>query len=73
MRWLLTLALLALMTWPTAAQENEAEKLFRELEQKVRAAKTLEVRFDSIMTGRRSGLRTTIRRPKSRSGTSKAA
>jgi hypothetical protein len=51
MRCFLTLALLALMTWPAAAQENEAEKLFRDLEQKVRAAKTLQVRFDAIITG----------------------
>ena len=51
MRCSLTLALLTLLAWPAAAQENEAEKLFRELEQKVRAAKTLQVRFDAIMTG----------------------
>jgi len=50
MRWLLTLALLALMTWPAAAQENEAEKLFRSMEQKVRSAKTLQFRFDGTIT-----------------------
>ena len=50
MRWLLTLALLALVAWPAAAQENEAEKLFRAMEQKVRTAKTLQLRFDSSVT-----------------------
>jgi outer membrane lipoprotein-sorting protein len=50
MRWLLTLPLLALAAWPAAAEENEAEKLFRDMEQKVRAAKTLRVRFDLSVT-----------------------
>src|SRR4051812_12873461 len=51
MRWLLTLALLALVAWPAAAQENEAEKLFRALEQKVRTAKTLQLHFNAVITG----------------------
>jgi outer membrane lipoprotein-sorting protein len=51
MRCLLTMALLALVTWPAAAQENEAEKLFRALEQKVRTAKTLQLRSDATITG----------------------
>lgn len=51
MRWLLTLALLALGSGPVAAQENEAEKLFRRLEQRVRTAKTLQLRFDATITG----------------------
>jgi hypothetical protein len=33
------------------AAENEAEKLFRALEQKVRGAKTLQIRCDAIITG----------------------
>src|SRR5437016_4324735 len=51
MRWLLTLALLAVTAWPAAAQENDAEKLFREMEKKVRAARTLQLRFDASITG----------------------
>ena len=34
-----------------SAQENEAETLFRSMEQKVRAAKTLQLRFDASITG----------------------
>ncbi len=51
MRWLLTLALLALVAWPAAAQQNEAEKLFRSMEQKIRTVKTLQLRFDATITG----------------------
>jgi outer membrane lipoprotein-sorting protein len=51
MRWSLALALLAPMAWPVAAEENEAEKLFRNTEQKLRTAKTLQVHFDSTITG----------------------
>ncbi len=43
MRWLLTLALLALAAWPATAQENEAEKLFSDLEKKIKAATAIEV------------------------------
>jgi outer membrane lipoprotein-sorting protein len=50
MRCALSLALLALAAWPVAAQDNEAEKLYREMEKKVRAAKTLHVRFDLNIT-----------------------
>src|SRR5438105_2078484 len=50
MRWLLTLPLLALAACPAVAEENEAEKLFRGMEEKVRAAKTLRVRFDLGVT-----------------------
>ncbi|HVS35983.1 MAG TPA: hypothetical protein VMS17_10425 [Gemmataceae bacterium] len=50
MRWLLTLPLLALTAWPAAAEQNEAEKLFRGMEEKVRAAKTLQLRFDLSIT-----------------------
>lgn len=51
MRWLLTLALAALAVYPAAAAEpNAAEKLYRDMEQKVRAAKTLRVRFDLTIT-----------------------
>src|SRR5690349_2582740 len=51
MRQLLTLALLALAAWPAAAQENDAEKLYRAMEKKVRAAKTLQLHFDATITG----------------------
>ena len=51
MRWLLTLALMALAAWPAVAQENEAEKLFRGMEKSVRAAKTLQLRFEASITG----------------------
>jgi outer membrane lipoprotein-sorting protein len=51
MHWSLTLALLALVTWPAPAEENEAEKLFRNTEQKIQTAKTLQIRFDAIITG----------------------
>ena len=50
MRWLMTLALLALTAWPAVAQKNEAEKLFRNMEEKLRTAKTLQLRFDSSVT-----------------------
>ena len=52
MRWFLTVALAALAVGPASAEQNEAEKLFRVMEQKVRDAKTLRVRFDlSIIDG----------------------
>jgi hypothetical protein len=50
MRWLLTMALLAIMASPALAQENEAEKLVRSMAQRVRAAKTLRLRFDLSVT-----------------------
>ena len=43
MRCLLTFALLATVAWPAAAQENQAEKLFRDLEKKVKAANAVQI------------------------------
>jgi len=51
MRWLLTLAPLALVAWSVAAQEPDAEKLFRQTQKKLDAAKTVQVRFDARITG----------------------
>jgi outer membrane lipoprotein-sorting protein len=51
MRWLTALALLAVTAWPAVAQDNEAEKLFRAMEQKVRSAQTLRLRFDLSVAG----------------------
>jgi hypothetical protein len=51
MRWLLTLALLAVAAWPATAEENEAEKLFRGMEKQISEAKTLKIRFDATITG----------------------
>ena len=45
MRWIFLVPGL-LLAAPAAAQENEAEKLFRTMEKKVRAAKSLEVVFE---------------------------
>jgi outer membrane lipoprotein-sorting protein len=50
MRCSLALALLAVGAWPAAAEENEAEKLYRAAERKVRAARTVQVRFDVNIT-----------------------
>jgi outer membrane lipoprotein-sorting protein len=50
MRWLVTLALIGAAACPARADENEAEKLYRSLEKKLRAAKTLRVRFDLAVT-----------------------
>src|SRR6266487_4650333 len=50
MRCLLTLALLSVGAGPVAAQEKEAEKLFRSMEKKVHAAKTLRLRYDATIT-----------------------
>jgi hypothetical protein len=49
MPWLPILPLLALAAGH-AAEENEAEKLFRRMEQKVRAAATLQLRLDLRLT-----------------------
>jgi outer membrane lipoprotein-sorting protein len=49
MRWILTFSL-AVAAWPAVAEENEAEKFYRKMEQKVRAAKTLQIRFDLRIT-----------------------
>src|SRR5689334_17899430 len=41
--------LLPVLTALAAAQESDAEKLFRQVENKVRSAKTLQVRFDAAL------------------------
>lgn len=51
MRCFLTVAILAATAWPAAAQQNEAEKLFRDMVHQVRTAKTLQLRFDADITG----------------------
>jgi outer membrane lipoprotein-sorting protein len=50
MRWLLVLVVLCL-AGPASAQENDAEKLFRAMEKKVRAAKSLHVVLEMESTG----------------------
>jgi hypothetical protein len=50
MCWFMTLALLGVAAWPVSAEENEAENLYRGMEKKVGAAKTLRVRFDLTIT-----------------------
>jgi hypothetical protein len=49
MRWLLTLTLAALVV-PAYAGENEAEKLFRLMEKKVKGAQTIQIRCDMVTT-----------------------
>lgn len=44
-------AVVLLAAGRAAAEDNEAEKLFRGMEEKVHAAKTLRVRFDLTVTG----------------------
>jgi outer membrane lipoprotein-sorting protein len=51
MRLLLILAVVALLARPVAAEENEAEMLFRKTEQKMQTAKTLQIRFDTTVSG----------------------
>ena len=51
MRWLLTLVLVGVASWSGAAEPNEAEKLFRDMEKKVAAAKTLECVFETKVDG----------------------
>lgn len=48
MRWLLTVALTGL-AMPALAGDNEAEKLFRQMEKKLQNAKTVQVRFESSL------------------------
>jgi outer membrane lipoprotein-sorting protein len=48
MRWLLTMTVGALAT-PVFAGENDAEKLFRQMEKKVKASKTIQIRFELTM------------------------
>src|SRR5437660_1533011 len=49
MRWILTMTVAALAV-PAYAGENDAEKLFRQMEKKIQNAKTLQVRFDAKVT-----------------------
>jgi outer membrane lipoprotein-sorting protein len=50
MRWI-TVAALALMAAPAYGQENDAEKLFRAMEKKIRSAKAIHFVFDGEMSG----------------------
>src|SRR5215831_4062263 len=50
MRFLMTLTLLGVVARPAAAEGNEAEKLFHAMEQKVRKARTLRLRYDLNIT-----------------------
>ncbi len=50
MRYLLILPLLALCAVRAAAEEKDAEKLYRAMEQKLRAAKTVQIRCDISLT-----------------------
>src|SRR5437764_7019967 len=49
MRYGLMIVTLAVATWPAVAQDN-AEKLYRDLEQKLHAAKTLSLTFELSAT-----------------------
>jgi hypothetical protein len=51
--WLLALAAAGLAL-PVHSEENEAEKLFRQAEKNLLAAKTVRVEFD-LKTGKRDG------------------
>ena len=51
MRYLLTLLTTALLAAPALAQENDAEKLYRAMEKKIRSAQTLRLTFDGEATG----------------------
>ena len=46
MRWIMSLAALTLVQ-PALAQENEAEKLYRKVEQQIRSAKSIKVVFEA--------------------------
>jgi outer membrane lipoprotein-sorting protein len=50
MRRLLTMTVLAATTGPAIAQDGEAERLVRSVQDKVRAAKTVRVRFEVAVT-----------------------
>jgi hypothetical protein len=50
MRWL-TLPALLLVAAPAYGQQNEAEKLFRAMEMKIRSAKSLQLTFAGELTG----------------------
>ncbi len=51
MRWLLTVVLVGVASWSGAAEPNEAEKLFRDMEKKVTAAKSIECVFETKVDG----------------------
>src|SRR5437764_10735041 len=51
MRWILLLMPVALLAWPAAAQENDAEKQFLQMEKKLLAAKSVQLQFDASITG----------------------
>jgi len=50
MRGLLALMLTTVASWSGAAEPNEAEKLFRDIEKKLVTAKTLQIHFDLIVS-----------------------
>jgi outer membrane lipoprotein-sorting protein len=50
MRWI-TLAALVLVAAPVYGQENDAEKLYRAMEQKIRGAKSIHFVFDGTLSG----------------------
>jgi outer membrane lipoprotein-sorting protein len=50
MRYALSILLLSALLPRALAQDNEAEKLFRDMEKKVRAAETLKLHFDAVIT-----------------------
>src|SRR5690242_15316271 len=50
MRWMTAVALV-LVAAPAYGQENDAEKLYRAMEKKIRSAKTMHSVFDGQMTG----------------------
>jgi hypothetical protein len=49
MRWILTVTVL-MVAMPVYAGDNEGEKLFRQMEKKIKAAKTLQIEFELVMT-----------------------
>jgi outer membrane lipoprotein-sorting protein len=53
MRWMAVLVVL-LAVPPAQGQENEAEKLFRSMEKKLRSAKTVEVVFEGEVPGEKA-------------------
>jgi outer membrane lipoprotein-sorting protein len=46
MRYFLSMLLISSLLWPALAQENEAEKLFRAMEKKIKSAKAIQVNAD---------------------------
>jgi outer membrane lipoprotein-sorting protein len=58
MRWI-TVAALALLAAPAYGQESDAEKLYRAMEKKVRAAKAIHFVFDGQVSG--MGMKSTLK------------